>query len=94
MQARPEIQIKKSEGNGSDLWNWGMAPKGSKIENGKLITDPYYLRPLLNYSSNWLGETYTDAATGLPIETYVDPLTGKNSHCLLKPQYWKGHLHI
>jgi hypothetical protein len=67
-----------------------MAPKGSKIENGKMITDPYYLRPLLNYSSNWLGETYTDAATGLPIETYVDPLTGKTIIVYLNPNTGKA----
>jgi hypothetical protein len=89
-KAQNPAPIQKSEENGSDLWSWGMAPKGSKIENGKLITDPYYLRPLLNYSSNWLGETYTDAATGLPIETYVDPLTGKTIIVYLNPNTGKA----
>jgi hypothetical protein len=77
--------IKKIEGNGSDLWNWGNAPLGSKIVNGNLVTDPYYLRPLLNLSSNWLGESYTDASTGLPVETYSDPLTGKKIYRFLNP---------
>jgi hypothetical protein len=75
----------KSEGNGSDLWNWGNAPRGSKIVDGNLETDPYYLRPLLNLSSNWLGESYTDANTGLPVETYSDPLTGKKIYRFLNP---------
>jgi hypothetical protein len=74
----------KSE-NGSDLWNWGNAPLGSKIVDGNLVTDPYYLRPLLNLSSNWLGETYTDSSTGLPMETYSDPLTGKKIYRFLNP---------
>ncbi len=77
--------VQESPGNGSDLWNWGKAPKGSKIENGKLLTDPYYLRPLLNLSSNWLGETYTDPDTGLPVQIYLDPLTGKTTYTYLDP---------
>jgi hypothetical protein len=78
----PEIE---SNNNGSDLWNWGNAPLGSKIVDGNLVTDPYYLRPLLNLSSNWLGETYTDSDTGLPMETYSDPLTGKKIYRFLNP---------
>ena len=80
-----EMEVNKSEENGSDLWNWGNAPLGSKIVDGNLVTDPYYLRPLLNLSSNWLGETYTDSATGLPMETYSDPLTGKKIYRFLNP---------
>jgi len=80
-----EMQGNKSEGNGSDLWNWGNAPRGSKIVDGNLLTDPYYLRPLLNLSSDWLGDSYTDADTGLPVETYSDPLTGKKIYRILNP---------
>jgi len=80
----PEEESNKNE-NGSDLWNWGRAPLGSKIVDGNLVTDPYYLRPLLNLSSNWLGETYTDAETGFPMETYSDPLTGKKIYRFLNP---------
>ena len=75
----------ESKGNGSDLWNWGKAPKGSKIDNGKLLTDPYYLRPQLNLSSNWLGDSYTDPNTGLPVKIYLDPLTGKTTYTYLDP---------
>jgi len=85
--AKPVSVIKdnKGEENGSDLWNWGKAPLGSKIVDGNLVTDPYYLRPLLNLSSNWLGETYTDPETGFPMETYSDPLTGKKIYNFLNP---------
>ncbi len=81
----PEIESNKREDNGSDLWNWGNAPLGSKIVDGNLVTDPYYLRPLLNLSRNWLGETYTDPKTGFPMETYSDPLTGKKIYRFLNP---------
>ncbi|MGB5100057.1 MAG: hypothetical protein WBN94_05610 [Methanothrix sp.] len=81
----PEAEGNKGEENGSDLWNWGKAPLGSKIVDGNLVTDPYYLRPLLNLSSNWLGETYTDPDTGFPMETYSDPLTGKKIYRFLNP---------
>jgi hypothetical protein len=81
----PEAESNKIEGNGSDLWNWGNAPLGSKIVDGNLVTDPFYLRPLLNLSSNWLGETYTDSETGFPMETYSDPLTGKKIYRFLNP---------
>jgi hypothetical protein len=81
-RAAPKIE---SNNNGSDLWNWGNAPLGSKIVDGNLVTDPYYLRPLLNLSSNWLGETYTDPETGFPMETYSDPLTGKKIYRFLNP---------
>ncbi len=84
-QSAPVIEDNPQDKNGSDLWNWGNAPQGSKIVDGNLVTDPYYLRPLLNLSSNWLGETYTDSATGLPMETYSDPLTGKKIYRFLNP---------
>ncbi len=71
--------------NGSDLWNWGKAPKGSAIVDGKLITDPNYLRPWLNLSSNWLDESYTDPNTGLPVNTYLDPKTGNMVYSYLNP---------
>jgi hypothetical protein len=74
-----------TNGNGTDLWNWGSAPKGSKIENGKLLTDPNYLRPQLNLSGNWLGDTYTDPDTGMPVQINLDPFTGKRTYTYLNP---------
>jgi hypothetical protein len=73
----------ESNGNGSNLWNWGSAPKGSRIEDSKLLTDPHYLRPQLNLSGNWLGDTYTDPETGMPIQVYLDPFTGRTTYTYL-----------
>jgi hypothetical protein len=84
-KAQNPESIKKSDDNGTNLWSWGMAPKGSKIVDGKLITDPFYLRPLLNYSSDWMGNAYTDPSTGMPVETYLDPFTGKKTYVYLNP---------
>ncbi len=50
-----------------------------------MLTDPYYLRPQLNLSSNWLGDSYTDPNTGLPVQIYLDPLTGKTTYAYLDP---------
>jgi hypothetical protein len=84
-EAEDNPKSNEDDENGSDLWNWGNAPRGSKIVDGNLVTDPNYLRPLLNLSSDWLGETYTDPATGLPMQTYSDPLTGKKIYVFLNP---------
>lgn len=65
--------VQESRGNGSDLWNWGNAPRGSRIDNGKLLTDPNYLRPQLNLSSNWLGDTYTDPNSGNAVYSGLAP---------------------
>jgi hypothetical protein len=86
----PVVEVNQTEGNKSrenesDLWSWGKAPRGSEIVDGKLVRDPYYLRPLLNLSSNWLGESYTDSDTGLPIDVYSDPLTGRKYYSYLNP---------
>jgi hypothetical protein len=86
----PAADINGAEGNhstenDSDLWSWGKAPLGSKIVDGKLVRDPNYLRPLLNLSANWLDESYTDSDTGLPVDVYSDPLTGRKYYRLLKP---------
>ena len=80
-----DLQRNNGSDSSNDLWSWGKAPLGSKIVNGSLVTDPYYLRPLLNMSSDWMGETYTDSTTGLPMETYSDPLTGKKIYIFLNP---------
>ncbi len=84
-EAQNSKLIHEERTNGSDLWNWGKAPKGSEIVDGKLLTDPNYLRPWLNLSSNWLGETYTDPNTGLYVDTYLDPMTGKLIYYYVNP---------
>ena len=87
----PAAAPKPAYNESGDLWNWGAAPKGSSIVDGKLLTDPYYLHPWLNISSNWLGETYTDPATGLPLNIYLDPMTGKTIYAYLNPNTGKPY---
>lgn len=81
-----KIQQEERNANGSDLWNWGNIPKGYVLVNGKLERDPNYLLPLLNLTSNWLGESYTDPVTGLPLNSYVDPATGTKYYVYLNPK--------
>ncbi|MDD1759642.1 MAG: hypothetical protein LUQ44_03460 [Methanothrix sp.] len=79
------IASNQSQDNDSDLWSWGSAPRGSKIVDGQLERHPNYLRPLLNLTSNWLDELYTDSNTGLPMEVYSDPVTGRKYYHILNP---------
>lgn len=79
----------ESDENDSDLWSWGNAPRGSKIVDGQLVRDPNYLRALLNLTDNWLDESYTDSATGLPVNVYSDPLTGRKYYDVLNPKTGK-----
>ncbi|MDD4776468.1 MAG: hypothetical protein PHG75_08145 [Syntrophomonas sp.] len=80
-----KISSNQSQDNDSDLWSWGNAPRGSKIVDGQLERDANYLRPLLNLTSNWLDELYTDSDTGLPMEVYSDPVTGRKYYHILNP---------
>ncbi|MGV8127237.1 MAG: hypothetical protein ACP5PV_08530 [Methanothrix sp.] len=79
------MESNQSRDNQSDLWSWGSAPRGSRIVDGQLERDPNYLRPLLNLTSNWLDEIYTDSDTGLPMEVYSDPVTGRKYYHILNP---------
>jgi hypothetical protein len=79
------IASNQSQDNESDLWSWGSAPRGSRIVDGQLERDPNYLRPLLNLTSNWLDEIYIDSDTGLPMEVYSDPVTGRKYYHILNP---------
>ena len=78
-------QPTKESGNGSDLWKWGSAPKGSMIANGKLVVDPYYYWKALNYSTGWLGDAYVDPYTGQQVYSYVDPNTGIQRYFYIDP---------
>ena len=85
-QPKPSnIASNQSQDNDSDLWSWGGAPRGGRIVDGQLERDPNYLRPLLNLTSNWLDELYSDSDTGLPMEVYSDPVTGKKYYRILNP---------
>ncbi len=79
------IGSNQSQDNNSDLWSWGGAPRGGRIVDGQLERDPNYLRPLLNLTSNWLDELYTDSDTSLPMEVYSDPVTGRKYYHILNP---------
>ena len=73
----------------SSLWSWGSAPKGSLVQNGKLVADPYYVWKSLNYTNGWLGETEVDPYTGYPIYSYVDPNTGETKSFYVDPNTGK-----
>jgi hypothetical protein len=78
-----------SSSNQSSMWSWGGSPKGTVVVDGNLVGDPVYSMKKLNVVHNWLDESltdpysktpteysYTDATTGEPVTTYIDPTTG------------------
>jgi len=73
-----------NSGNGS-LWNWGTAPKGSLIKNGKLVDDPFATWKSFNYSEGWIGEVETDPFTGRSIYAYKIPSTGEIKYFYIDP---------
>ena len=73
-----------NNGNNS-LWNWGNAPKGSLIQNGKLVADPFNTWKSLNYTDGWIGEVEKDPFTGYPIYAYKIPNTGETKYFYLDP---------
>ena len=74
------------ENKSGDLWSWGSAPRGSRIVNGELVTDTYYLSPWKNLTNNWLGDTYTDPYTGKPAYSFIDPKTGQTVYSYIDPK--------
>lgn len=71
-------------GNDS-LWNWGSAPKGSLIQNGKLVADPFNTWKSLNYTDGWIGEVETDPYTGYSIYAYKVPGTWETKYFYIDP---------
>jgi hypothetical protein len=69
----------------SRLWNWGNAPKGSLIQNGKLVADPFNTWKSLNYTDGWKGEVEKDPYTGYSIYAYKIPSTGETRYFYLDP---------
>ncbi len=47
----------------NELWNWGGAPKGKKMVDGKLVDDTDNLTSRVNFTANWLG----DLPNGKPV---------------------------
>ena len=78
------IAASNNSSNGS-LWNWGAAPKGSLIQNGKLVDDPFNTWKSLNYTDGWMGEIETDPYTGYSIYAYKIPSTGETKYFYIDP---------
>jgi hypothetical protein len=75
-----------SNGTGNNqLWNWGTAPKGSLIKDGKLVDDPFNTWKALNLSNGWIGEVETDPFTGRSIYAYKIPSTGEIKYFYIDP---------
>ena len=72
--------------NSTSLWSWGGAPKGRLIQNGSLVTDPYYIWKSLNLTSGWMGQAYVDPKTGYPVYAFVDPYTGNPDYFYVDPK--------
>jgi hypothetical protein len=71
------------------LWDWGGAPRGSKIVDGKLVTDIIYNLTPPTVPNSWLGDAYVDPYTGNQIYAYVDPKTGKPVYYYIDPKTGK-----
>jgi len=69
----------------NSLWNWGAAPKGSLIQNGKLVDDPFNTWKSFNYTDGWIGEVEKDPYTGNSIYAYKVPGTGETKYFYLDP---------
>jgi hypothetical protein len=84
-----DSQPAAAEDNKSNLWSWGTAPKGSMVQNGKLVADPYYIWKSLNLTEGWMGQTEVDPYTGYPVYSYVDPNTGETKSFYVDPNTGK-----
>ena len=72
--------------NSTGLWNWGGAPKGSIVQNGALVADPYYIWKSLNLTSGWMGQVYVDPKTRNPVYGFIDPYTGYPDYFYVDPK--------
>jgi hypothetical protein len=74
-----------SNNSTDSLWNWGNSPKGSLIQNGKLVADPLNTWKALNYTDGWIGQFEVDPFTGNPIYAYKIPNTGETKYFYIDP---------
>jgi len=72
---RQSAQNNSSGSNG--LWNWGNAPKGSLLVDGKLVDDPLNTLNSLNYTDGSIKQIGVDTFTGVAIYSYTIPKTGE-----------------
>ncbi|MCK9442256.1 MAG: hypothetical protein M0Q13_12660 [Methanothrix sp.] len=82
-----DTQTSAADNNSSkvSLWNWGNAPKGSLIQNGKLVDDPFNTWKSLNLTDGWIGEVEKDPYTGYSIYAYKIPSTGETKYFYIDP---------
>jgi len=80
-----DTQPTAANNSNNSLWNWGNAPKGSLIQNGKLVADPFNTWKSLNYTDGWIGEVEKDPYTGYPIYAYKIPGTGETRYFYIDP---------
>jgi len=55
------------------------------VQNGKLVSDPYYYWQSLNLTNGWLGETMVDPYTGYQLYSYIDANTGETKTFYVDP---------
>lgn len=79
----------ETKNDSAGLWDWGGAPRGSKIVDGKLVTNTIYNLTPPNVPNSWLGDAYVDPYTGNQIYAYVDPNTGKPVYYYIDPKTGK-----
>lgn len=73
-----------SNGNNT-LWNWGTAPKGSVVNDGKLVNDPTNTWNSIDLSGGWAKEVGVDTFTGNTIYSYQVPSTGVTRYFYIDP---------
>lgn len=89
LQAEDSKSAEEEKEDEGGLWDWGGAPRGSKIVDGKLVLDPYYNLTPPSIVNNWLGDVTVDPSSGNPIYSYVDPKTGKPVYYYIDPKTGK-----
>ncbi|MBN1235411.1 MAG: hypothetical protein JW999_05090 [Methanotrichaceae archaeon] len=80
-----EQAVANNNSSNNSLWNWGNSPKGSLIQNGKLVVDPFNTWKSFNYTDGWIGEVEKDTFTGNSIYAYKVPGTGETKYFYLDP---------
>lgn len=72
-------------GSANGLWNWGNAPKGSILVDGKLADDPLNSLNSLNTTDGSIKAVGVDTYTGRTIYSYKIPKTGEVKYFYIDP---------
>lgn len=79
-------QAAAASGNGNNtLWNWGTVPKGSVVNDGKLVNDPTNTWNSIDLSGGWAKVLGVDTFTGNTIYSYQVPSTGVTKYFYIDP---------